>query len=135
MIPLSLTSFGDELFQPGGLASVSQSKRCLKYFICIRYIKKQQKCQKINLDHARYSPLAGDLLAGGSLLSGMAATNGSGCVCSHLYHICAHIIFCVSFSTSRLSCSVPKQKRSHSTVALKLGPFLNISRKWIVLLT
>merc|ERR1719295_1231102 len=27
----------------------------------------------------RYSPLAGDLLAGGSLLSGMAATNGSGC--------------------------------------------------------
>ena len=29
----------------------------------------------------RYSPLAGDLLAGGSLLSGMAATNGSGCGC------------------------------------------------------
>ena len=44
----------------------------------------------------------------------MAATNGSGCVCSHLYHICAHIIFCVSFSTSRLSCSVPKRKRSHN---------------------
>ena len=35
----------------------------------------------------RYSPLAGDLLAGGSLLSGMAATNGSGCGClKHTFH-------------------------------------------------
>ena len=36
---------------------------------------------QIKIPHFRYSPLAGDLLAGGSLLSGMAATNGSGCGC------------------------------------------------------
>merc|ERR1719370_2253105 len=36
----------------------------------------------------RYSPLAGDLLAGGSLLSGMAATNGSGCGwCIFVYNL------------------------------------------------
>jgi len=34
----------------------------------------------------RYSPLAGDLLAGGSLLSGMAATNGSGW-CIFVYNL------------------------------------------------
>jgi len=35
-----------------------------------------------------YSPLAGDLLAGGSLLSGMAATNGSGCGwCIFVYNL------------------------------------------------
>jgi len=35
---------------------------------------------------SRYSPLAGDLLAGGSLLSGMAATNGSGW-CIFVYNL------------------------------------------------
>merc|ERR1719239_916178 len=36
----------------------------------------------------RYSPLAGDLLAGGTLLSGMAATNGSGCGwCIFVYNL------------------------------------------------
>jgi hypothetical protein len=64
-----------------------RNNNLLKLAIFVRPLQPKKTAPRCMLKaDSRYSPLAGDLLAGGSLLSGMAATNGSGW-CIFVYNL------------------------------------------------